>query len=82
MAKNTYDYTNFSDCVRRGMDVLNKLAAQFKEDGLAVNVSISSCKWAIEQAINNRSSNETMMTAVSRYIESVENQILNFNGVN
>ena len=51
------------------------------ENGYEFPISIDSCKWAIEQAIINRNSNESMMSAAIRYVESVEQRAEEFNGL-
>lgn len=65
MTKVTYDYSKFEDCVARGVFLAEKAMK-------ATGQKAVGCKWAIEQAIINRNSGETMMTAVIRYIDSLE----------
>jgi hypothetical protein len=65
MQRATYNYSKFEDCVARGVFLAEKAIKNTNQPAIGY-------KWAIEQAINNRNSSETMMTAVIRYIDRLE----------
>lgn len=76
-----FDKENFNHCVHRALLLIKNREAQMIENGYEFPISIDSCKWAIEQAIINRNSNESMMSAAIRYVESVEQRAEEFNGL-
>lgn len=76
-----FDKDNFNHCVRRAMLLIKNGEAQMIEDGYEFPISVDSCKLAIEQAIINRDTNESMMSAAIRYVESVEYRAESFNGI-
>jgi len=68
------DHENVHDCVNHGMLLLRKTESQLIDDGFECPVNISTCEWAINQAIINR--NEcSMMQAVMQYVENTEERI-------
>ncbi len=50
------------------------------EEGYKFPIDVNSRKWAIEQAITNRSSDTSMMQAAIEYVETVEYREESFNG--
>lgn len=77
----TFNKDDFSSCVNRAMLLIKNREAQMKEEGHEWPIDTSSCRWAIEQAIINRKSDETMMTAAIKYVESVEARAEAYNGI-
>ena len=77
----TFDGTSFADCVTRAMLLIRNREAQMIEEGYEWPINTESCKWAVEQAIINRDSNESMMCAANRYVETVEYRAESFNGL-
>ena len=75
----SFDTNDFNQCVQRGMDLISNREEQTLEEGGTWNIDTKSCKWAIEQAIINRESDETMMSAVICYVEKIEFQAEQFN---
>lgn len=76
-----FDANNFWSCVNRSMLLIKNRENQIKEMGLDWNINTESCRWAVEQAIINRRSDETMMSAAIKYVESVEYSVEEFNGI-
>lgn len=68
----TFDATNFQSCVQRAMLCIKNREAQMLEEGHEWPINTESCRWAVEQAITNRSSDKNMMQAAIEYVESVE----------
>ena len=77
----TFDYNDSDSCVSRGMFLIRNREKQMISEGYEWNINTNSCKWAIEQKILNRRSDETMMAAVIQYVESIEAQAESFNGI-
>ena len=69
-----FDAEDFQSCVNRGMFLLKNREEQAEADGYEWIVNTESCRWAIEQAIINRASESTMMSAVIEYVEKIELQ--------
>ena len=78
----TFDSTSFTSCVNNAMKKIENYKAQIIDEGYTYNIDTKTCTWAIEQAIINRKPDITMMAAAIIYVESVENIIEKFNGIN
>jgi hypothetical protein len=79
--KTELDTNYFSSCVNRGMELLGNRKEQMTNEGYEWPIDLKSCKWAIEQAICNRQSGSTMMSAVIAFVESKEKEAEFFNGI-
>ena len=71
----------FTECVNRGMLLIRAREAQMIEEGYEWPIDTNACRWSIEQAINNRNAGEPMMRAVIEYVEKIEYQTEQFNGL-
>jgi hypothetical protein len=69
----TFDHNDFNSCVNRAMLLIRNREAQMTEDGEEWLISTETCRHAVEQAIINRKSDKTMMTAAIEYVERIEN---------
>ncbi|MDC8446089.1 MAG: hypothetical protein LV471_09225 [Nitrosomonas sp.] len=76
-----FDQNNFQHCVNRAISLIKNREAQMIEEGHEWPINTESCRWALEQAIINRSSNESMMEAAIKYVESVEYRAEQFSGL-
>lgn len=77
----SFDSNDFHSCVNRAMLLIKNREAQMIEEGYEFPISVDSCRWAIEQAIINRNSGDSMMSAAIKYVESVEYRAEQFNGL-
>jgi hypothetical protein len=77
----TFDSSDFSSCVQRAILLIKNRESQMIEEGYEWPINTESCRWAIEQAIINRSSSKTMMDAAIDYVESIEYSAEKFNGI-
>ena len=77
----TFDPSDFQSCAQRAMLLIKNREAQMIEEGYEWPFNTESCKWAVEQAIINRSSDINMMQAAIEYVESVELSAEAFNGL-
>lgn len=78
----TFDSTSFSSCVQRAILLIKNREMQMIEEGYEWTINTESCRWAIEQAITNRSHDKSMMFAATEYVESIEKEVESFNGIN
>lgn len=78
----TFDSENFSACVQRAMLLIKNRESQMIEQGHDWPINTESCRWAIEQAIINRTPGQSMMESAVSYVESVEYRAEQFNGIN
>lgn len=76
------DINNFTSIVNHAMQLLKNREKQMLSEKYIINIDINTCKWAIEQAIINRSSNKNMIEAALEYVEKIEHQLESFNNIN
>ena len=76
-----FNADDFQSCVNRGISLLKNREEQAGLDGHEWPCNTESCRWAIEQAIINRASKSTMMSAVIEYVEKIEYQFEQVNGL-
>lgn len=79
--KKAFNSDDFNSIVEHQMSMILKTEAQIKEDGGDVMIDTSSCRWSLEQAITNRSKDENMVEAGYRYVETVQNRLLEQSGL-
>lgn len=77
----TFESNNFLHCVNRAILLLKKLKAQIEEDGYVFCYCVEASRWAIKQSILNRKPKVTMMAAAIEYIEKIEENVMDYNGI-
>jgi len=82
MKNQKFDYNDSADCVNRGMFLIKNRENQMKAEGYEWPINTKSCRWAIEQKIINRKPGTTMMSAVIEFVEQIEREAEEFNGIN
>lgn len=75
----TFNAENSHDCINLAMLQIRKFKAQIIEEGYEFHINVDSCRWAIEQAIINRSSEKSMMHAAYDYVSKVEFEVESYN---
>lgn len=77
-----FDKDNATHCAHRAMLLIKNRKAQMSEEGHEFLVDLNSCVFGVEQAILNRDSDETMMSAAIKYVEKIEAIAENAAGIN
>jgi len=72
---------NFSFCVNRALLLIKNREAQMIEEGYEWPIATETCRWRIEQQIINRPAGMGMLAAAIKYVESIEKQVEEFNGI-
>lgn len=68
----TFNHTDFNSCVNRAMLLIKNREAQTRDENEEWLVATGTCRHAVEQAIINRASDQTMMSAAIEYVERIE----------
>lgn len=75
-----FDNTDAKTCVEQAMAYIASIKKEYEELDYEFPVNITSCRWALEQAILNRV-NLSMSEAVMRYIDKVDYEAKSYNGI-
>lgn len=75
------DNNDFNNVVSRAMDMIRAREKQMIREGYEWPIVTETCRWRIEQVIINRSHKMGMMEAAIEYVESIEKQAEDFNGI-
>jgi len=77
----TFNPDDARSCIDRAMLLIRNRESQMVEEGYEWPMATDTCRWAIEQAIINRSSGMGMMQSAIEYVESIERRAEIFNGI-
>ena len=69
------------DIVNAAMNMIRSYKDSIIESGHEFQIDVSSCRWAVEQAILNRDPEITPLAAATEYVRSVEYRVKQFNGI-
>ena len=65
-----FDKDSFASIVNEGMWRLRKNEACMFFNNEEIMLDVSSCRWALGEAIKNRESNQSMVDAMNEYVEN------------